>query len=386
MRWSAIILGGGSGTRMGRNKNKVLLPLCGVPILIRSVRAFQKHASQLIVVIRSEDYAEASGMLREYDLPVQLAIGGDTRQASVAAGLELVPDDAAVLIHDGARCLVDDVTIANCKQSVEQFGTGIAAVPVTDTIKKVDHGQIVDTPDRSTLWAMQTPQAFLKKDIAEAHAYARTTGFTGTDDASLLEHMGRPVRIAEGSPRNFKITRPEDLIMAESILNEKQSTQAFPLRIGHGYDVHQLTEGRKLILCGVEIPHSLGLLGHSDADVALHALMDAMLGSLALGDIGHLFPDTDNQYLGISSMELLRQVVSVLKEHEARVVNCDLTICAQKPKLAPFIQQMRENIAQALSISIQCVSVKATTTEHLGFEGRMEGISATSVVLTQLEQ
>ena len=381
MRWSAVILGGGSGTRMGQGRNKVLLPLCGMPILIRSVQAFVPHVSQTVVVIRREDYDEAAALLKTYGCNAELVCGGDTRQASVAAGLNLVPDDAAVLVHDGARCLVDEGTILRCKESVERLGSGVAAIPVTDTIKQVSGSVIVSTPDRSTLYAMQTPQGFLKADLALAHAHASLTGFTGTDDASLLEHMGLTVHISQGSPKNIKITRPEDMIMAESMLKKPVS-----LRIGYGYDVHQLVKDRKLILCGVDVPHETGLLGHSDADVALHALMDAMLGSMALGDIGHLFPDSDQKYRGISSMLLLKEVCDVLKSCGAHVVNCDLTICAQKPKLAPFVPQMRQNIASALSLPVSCVSVKATTTEHLGFEGRMEGISASAVVMTEAEQ
>ena len=171
--------------------------------------------------------------------------------------------------------------------------------------------------------------------------------------------------------------------MAASYLS---SSSSFPvLHIGYGYDVHQLTEGRKLILCGVEVPHTVGLLGHSDADVALHALMDAMLGSVALGDIGHLFPDTDESYRGISSLKLLSIVRDRLFELHASVVNCDLTIAAQKPKLAPYIPAMRESISNVLGLPVSCISVKATTTEHLGFEGRMEGISASAVVMTRLD-
>ena len=198
--------------------------------------------------------------------------------------------------------------------------------------------------------------------------------------APLVERLGVPVQLTEGSRRNIKLTTPEDLLMAEAFFAE----QALPaLRVGQGYDVHRLVEGRPLILCGVTIPHTLGLLGHSDADVALHALMDAMLGAMALGDIGKHFPDTDEAYRGISSMLLLRHVVALLKAHHARVTNCDVTIVAQKPKLLPYIPQMRQNVADALELPLARVNIKATTTEKLGFEGEEKGISAQAVCMVQ---
>lgn len=384
--WYAVILGGGSGQRMRSVKNKVLLDLCGIPILIRSLKAFEHLADGMVVVVRKEDEAEVREMLDLWGFSdVPITEGGSTRQESVYHGLQSVPDTCEyVMIHDGARCLVDQDTIQRCMRSAEACGSGVAAVQVTDTIKEVDsHDQVTATPARASLRAVQTPQAFLRTKILQAYQSAVQEGFTGTDDASLLEHQGVPVQLVEGNTRNLKITRPEDLAVAASYLS---SSSSFPvLHIGYGYDVHQLTEGRKLILCGVEVPHTVGLLGHSDADVALHALMDAMLGSVALGDIGHLFPDTDESYRGISSLKLLSIVRDRLFELHASVVNCDLTIAAQKPKLAPYIPAMRESISNVLGLPVSCISVKATTTEHLGFEGRMEGISASAVVMTRLD-
>lgn len=224
------------------------------------------------------------------------------------------------------------------------------------------------------------PQGFKVDLLRQAHEQAQRDGFLGTDDASLVERLGVPVQLTEGSRRNIKLTTPEDLLMAEAFFAE----QALPaLRVGQGYDVHRLVEGRPLILCGVTVPHTLGLLGHSDADVALHALMDAMLGAMALGDIGKHFPDTDEAYRGISSMLLLRHVVALLKAHHARVTNCDVTIVAQKPKLLPYIPQMRQNVADALELPLARVNIKATTTEKLGFEGEEKGISAQAVCMVQ---
>lgn len=377
--WYAIILAGGSGSRMGADRNKVLLSLRGEPVIVRAVRAFRGLVDGVILVSRREDIPEISEALHRAGLAADIVPGGATRQDSVWNGLCALPEGCRhVLIHDGARCMVDPQIILRCKESVEACGTGVAAVPAVDTIKQVNPDEVVTaTPDRSSLRAVQTPQGFDLALIRRAHEAARANGFLGTDDASLVERLGHPVRLTAGSRQNIKLTTPEDLKMAEVFLGS-----SFPaLRIGQGYDVHRLVEGRDLILCGVTVPHTLGLLGHSDADVALHALMDAMLGAMALGDIGKHFPDTDERYRGISSMKLLEHVVTLLAAHGARVTNCDVTIVAQKPKLLPHIPQMRQNVADALSLPLDRVNVKATTTERLAFEGREEGISAQAVVM-----
>lgn len=383
--WYAILLAGGSGSRMGAACNKVLLPLAGEAVILRSARAFAGHVDGMVVVCRREDQPalEALFIPAQGLTPITYAPGGDTRQASVWSGLCALPAEAThVLIHDGARCLVDDDTIRRAKASAETNGSGIAAIAAVDTIKQVNPSwQVEGTPDRSTLCAVQTPQAFPVDVIRAAHLQAQRDGYLGTDDASLLEHAGLPVQLTQGSRRNIKLTTPEDMIMAEALLNDSPALPA--LRIGQGYDVHRLVADRALILCGVEIPHTLGLLGHSDADVALHALMDAMLGAMALGDIGRHFPDTDPRYKGISSMKLLEHVVSLLRENNARVTNADVTIVAQRPKLLPHIPQMRRNVAAALGLPIDRVNVKATTTERLAFEGREEGISAQAVCMVQ---
>ena len=379
--WYAIILAGGSGSRMGADRNKVLLELADKPVIVRAIEAFRGLVDGLVLVSRAEDIPAMQAAVEAAELPVTIVPGGDTRQASVWNGLCALPEACThVLIHDGARCLVDEGTIRRCIASVEAHGTGVAAIPAIDTIKQVDADKIVTaTPDRSQLRAVQTPQGFTVELIRRAHESARQEGFLGTDDASLVERMGHPVRLTEGNRRNIKLTTPEDIIMAEAFLG-----RSFPaLRIGQGYDVHRLVEGRALILCGVEIPHTLGLLGHSDADVAVHALMDAMLGTMALGDIGKHFPDTDERYRGISSMKLLEHVVALLAEHNARVTNCDVTIVAQKPKLLLHLPQMRENLAAALALPLDRVNVKATTTERLAFEGREEGISAQAVCMVE---
>ncbi|MBR6569836.1 MAG: 2-C-methyl-D-erythritol 2,4-cyclodiphosphate synthase [Clostridia bacterium] len=377
--WYAIILAGGSGSRMGTDRNKVLLTLQGEPVIIRAIRAFEGLVDGVILVAREEDIPTMRAITAGNALCRAIVPGGDTRQASVWNGLCALPEGAErVLIHDGARCLVDADTIRRCKASVEACGTGVAAVPVIDTIKEVNSSAVaVSTPDRSRLMAVQTPQGFDVALIRRAHEAAQAEGFIGTDDASLVERLGHPVQMTTGSRRNIKLTTPEDIKMADAFLENR-----FPaLRLGQGYDVHRLVEGRDLILCGVNVPHTLGLLGHSDADVAVHALMDAMLGAMALGDIGKHFPDTDDRYRGISSMKLLEHVVALLNDHGAQVTNCDVTIVAQRPKLLPHIPQMRQNIADALHLPLDRVNVKATTTERLAFEGREEGISAQAVCM-----
>lgn len=379
--WYAIVLAGGSGSRMGAQRNKVLLELAGKPVIVRAVEAFTNLVDGVILVSREEDIPDMRAAMAAANLPVTIVAGGDSRQASVWNGLCALPESCThVLIHDGARCLVDEGTIRRCMASVENHGTGVAAIPAIDTIKQVDADEIVTaTPDRSQLRAVQTPQGFTVELIRRAHMSAQQESFLGTDDASLVERLGHPVRLTEGNRRNIKLTTPEDMIMAEAFLGRN-----FPvLRVGQGYDVHRLVEGRDLILCGVNVPHTLGLLGHSDADVAVHALMDAMLGAMALGDIGKHFPDTDERYRGISSMKLLEHVVALLKERHARVTNCDVTIVAQKPKLLPHIPQMQANIASALELPLDRVNIKATTTERLAFEGREEGISAQAICMVE---
>ncbi len=380
-----ILLAGGSGTRLNLGINKALLSLEGRSVLSRSAEAFRSFARDMIVVCRKGEEGQAEAEISPLKLPFPLHFvsGGSTRQESVSRGLALLRKHPAdmVLVHDAARCMVDEGTIARVIESVLRFRSGVASVPVKDTIKSATPDLLAEeTLPRERLRAMQTPQGFLVEDLVRAMDQAERDHFLGTDDASLLEHCGLPVHLTEGSEKNIKLTTREDLEMMKSELRGQEFP---PFRVGQGYDVHQLVPERPLILCGVEIPWEKGLLGHSDADVALHALMDAMLGAAALGDIGRHFPDSDPRYKGISSMKLLETVVSLLAEHHLRAANVDVTIVAQKPKLAPFIPKMAASVAQALSLPESRVNIKATTTEHLGFEGRMEGISAQAVCLLQ---
>ncbi|MDD6682115.1 MAG: 2-C-methyl-D-erythritol 2,4-cyclodiphosphate synthase [Clostridiales bacterium] len=363
---AALILCGGSGTRMGAKGNKTLLQVDDVPAVVKCFQAFSGLVNEIVLVTRAGEEDLFSAALAQYGLAADKIVpGGADRQASALCGLRaLSPDCQAVLIHDGARPFVKKETIQNVLAGIEKNGSGVAAVPARDTIKKTDDtGLVLETPDRATLWHAQTPQGFWLKDLLAAHEKAAQRY---TDDAALMEAAGYPVHLVMGGYDNIKLTSPEDLRMNASLLP----------RMGTGYDAHRLVENRDLWLCGVKIPHEKGLLGHSDADVALHALMDALLGAAALGDIGKLFPDSAEKYKGISSMLLLEEVVRVLSEKEFVIGNVDVTIIAQAPKLAPYMDEMRATVAKGLKIPLDRVSVKATTTEKMGFEGRKEGISA----------
>lgn len=380
MKTCLILLSAGSGTRMGLNRNKVFFELSGKSVLRRSLEAFRDMVQEIILVHRPADKAL---ILREVEkagvtIPVHLVHGGETRQDSVRNGFRHLTwqADDIILIHDSARCLISADLVRRILEKAGQTGAAIPGIPVTNTIKKASPDQIISTVDRSTLYEAQTPQAIRADWLDRALVRAEADHFQGTDDASLLEHCGLPVSLVEGEKRNIKLTSREDIPMAEAFL----SNLNLP-RIGHGYDVHRFAENRKLILCGVDIPCEKGLLGHSDADVAAHALMDALLGAAALGDIGRLFPDTDPAYKGISSMILLKKVVSLLKENDFEIINADLTIIAQQPKLSPWIGRMVETLSKTMEIDPACLNVKATTTERLGFEGREEGISAHAVCL-----
>lgn len=384
MKIYTILLAGGSSSRMKSGINKVLLPVCGKSSIRRCMEAFSPCSDLLVIVSREQDLEaiRAEEKAASLSCPVLYATGGSTRQESVYNGLHLLApeNDDIVLIHDGARGFADSSLIHRVIRSVQENGSGIPAIPVTDTIKvSVDHATVQSTPDRNTLFSVQTPQGFWAKALLAASEKARTDSFVGTDDASVMEYCGYPVYLTEGSKKNMKLTTEEDLMNAKSLTEENKTS----IRIGHGYDVHRLVPDRKLILCGVEIPYSAGLLGHSDADVATHALMDAMLGAAALGDIGSFFPDSDPEWKDISSLLLLDRVGQILFEQNFRIANADITIVAQQPRLRPYVERMREKIAAVLHCELNQISIKATTTEKLGFEGRSEGISAHAVCLIQ---
>lgn len=369
---AVIIAAGGSGSRMGKDVPKQFLALGGETILQKTVGVFQRNefVDAICVMTKAEYLKTTHQMMEGYSKVIFTAPGGRQRQDSVAEGLRLLgeklPDYELVLIHDAARPFVTDAVILSTLQQAESKGAAVAAVPVKDTIR-----YLAMTLERKDLYSVQTPQGFRKEIIEEAYERAYSDGYYGTDDGGLVERLGMPVAIAEGDYANIKITTEEDLPMVK--------------RVGTGYDVHRLVEGRPCILGGVEIPFEKGLLGHSDADVLLHAIMDALLGAAALGDIGRHFPDSDPAYAGISSLKLLEKVGGLLKEAGYRPVNIDATVICEKPKVAPHIEAMRENIAKALDMDISAVNIKGTTTEQLGFTGRGEGIAAQAVSMIEGE-
>ncbi len=372
----AIIAAGGSGSRMGGATVKTLQLLAGRPVICRSAAPFAALCDGLVVAARAEDLEAIREAMVQEGIAVHAYVkGGKDRSESVQNALRALPDDCdLVLVHDGARPLVSQALIKAVIHSARVHGSGLPALAVTDTVKQVNEaGEAVTTLDRSLLRTVQTPQGFARELLERAYGEQSAAA---TDDASLVEALGIPVHLVPGEKSNIKLTLPGDPERAEAMFMAEQ----FP-RIGLGYDVHRLVADRRLILCGVDIPYELGLLGHSDADVAAHALSDALLGACAMGDIGAHFPDTDERFRGADSIVLLKEVVQRMAEEGFVPYNCDLTIAAQKPKLLPFIPQMRQNLADAMGLPLDRVSVKATTTEGLGFEGRGEGMSAQAVAM-----
>ncbi len=373
---------------MGLDHPKQFHFLSGSPILVHTVRKFANaDCVDLIVVVVPADRVDSTkDLLREYDLldsTVSVLAGGKRRQDSVKCGLDSLPVEVdIVLVHDGARPLVTEDIILRCALAAEKFGAAIAAVPVKDTLKKGDtEKKIVETVDRETLWQAQTPQAARVSLLLAAYKAAANRDVT--DEASLLELAGTPVQLVEGSETNIKITRPDDLIIAEKIM---QKDTSLSIRVGHGYDAHQFAENRDLILGGVKVPFEMGLAGHSDADVLTHALCDAILGALGAGDLGAHFPDSDQKFKDIYSINLLESVVTLASKRNYILSNADITVVCQKPKLAVFMTEMKQNLARACNVSDEQVNIKATTTEEMGFTGRMEGISCHAVVLLEKKE
>lgn len=358
---TVIIAAAGSGSRMGGRLPKQYMKTGGEVILRKTASAFAScPVVDEIIVVADMAYMDLCEDVLK-GIEHRTVSGGELRQDSVYEGLKCTDTDI-VLIHDGARPFVTQQIITEVTAAAAEYRAAVCAVRPKDTIRT---GQ--GTLNRNELYAVQTPQGFDTAAIKAAYEAAYAEGFYGTDDAGIAERAGLEIRIVSGSYDNIKITTREDLPMET--------------RVGTGYDVHRLEEGRKLILGGVCIPFERGLLGHSDADVLVHAIMDALLGAAALGDIGKLFPDTDDRYKDISSIELLKAVGEAVSEAGCTIGNIDATLVAEKPKIAPYIEAMRENIAGALDIDTDRVSVKATTTEKLGFAGRQEGMEAQAVCI-----
>ncbi|MEE0776060.1 MAG: 2-C-methyl-D-erythritol 2,4-cyclodiphosphate synthase, partial [Bacillota bacterium] len=382
---SVIIPAAGSGRRLGKDKNKILLDFLGKPVLGYSLDLFSRESqvAEIIIAAAQGEEVLCDAIAQKYcgETPFKVVTGGAERMDSVWHALERVsPAADYVMVHDGARPFLDKATLRRLLTA--EFTDGaILALPVKETVKAVsaagDSKMIISTVPRQNLYHAQTPQLFRKEALMDAYKKGIAESFTATDDASLAENLGYHIRIVEGCEDNVKITTPHD--WETSLLKESRKM----IRIGSGYDVHILGPDRPLILGGVAIPFERGLVGHSDADVAVHALMDALLGAMAMGDIGQHFPPSDDAYLNADSIELLKHVFEMMEREHFHLVNADLTIMAERPKMAPHIKEMRENIAAALQADISQISVKATTTEKLGFVGREEGIAASAVVLLE---
>lgn len=376
--------------------NKLFARLAGKPVLAHTLEAFDRceGIDGIVVVGSAESFHLLETLVRDaaLSLPVRFVEGGATRQESVYLGLLALPGDAEIVaVHDAARPLVTAAVIARTIEAARRHGAAVACVPATDTVKQVDAGgRITGTLPRASLRAAQTPQTFRVPLLLRAHEAARRDGVDATDDAALVERLGEPVLVVDGDRRNLKITTPEDMRMAEALLAGASPETAVPeagspapsaIRVGFGYDIHPLVEGRRLVLGGVEIPHSTGLDGHSDADVLLHAVMDALLGAAGLPDIGHLFPNTDERWRGASSRHLLREVAARVRETGYRPSNVDVTLIAERPKIAPHIPAMRSAIATDLGVPESFVGIKATTNEQVGSLGREEAMAAHAVAV-----
>ncbi|MGD9799094.1 MAG: bifunctional 2-C-methyl-D-erythritol 4-phosphate cytidylyltransferase/2-C-methyl-D-erythritol 2,4-cyclodiphosphate synthase [Parvularculaceae bacterium] len=386
----AVIVAAGRGARAGAGGPKQYRPLAGEAVLARTTRAFLDHREidGVRIIIHADDddlYAEAMGALAGHRKLLAPVHGGKERQDSVRLGLEsldaLQPE--IVLIHDAARPFIDQATITRVIDAAGATGGAIAALPVFDTLKRSGGGTlpcIDDTVPREGLWRAQTPQGFRFAVILAAHRAA--AGEALTDDAAVAERAGMTVSLVAGSPDNMKITQAEDFGMAEILLGRKKAMNEF--RTGSGFDVHEFEPGNAVILCGVSIPHEKKLKGHSDADAGMHALTDAILGAIGEGDIGDHFPPSDPQWKGAPSRVFLEKARDLVVGMGGAITHCDVTLICEAPKIGPHRGAMRAALADILGVGVNRVSVKATTTEQLGFTGRREGIAALATATVRL--
>ena len=399
MHATAIIAAGGRGQRFGGDRPKQLLDVAGRSVLERSVSAFVSHPdiAEVIVALPQDMVADPPPYLRSSDGRLQVVAGGPRRQDSVRNGFaaaDVVSD--VIVVHDGARPFPSSTLISRTIAAALDTGASLAALPARDTVKRIASGRgretgsgpaghrreiVLETLPRETIYLAQTPQAFRRAVLRDALALSE--GGEATDEASLAELAGHPVCVVEGEVTNIKITTSDDLSMAEVIARagrvESRSENGLVLRVGTGYDLHRLVEGRPLILGGVTVPFARGLMGHSDADVVCHALTDAVLGAAAAGDIGQHFSDTDPRWQGASSLDLLRRASAVVYSRGFSVVNVDVVVIAERPKLSPFLEEMRRNIATVLAVGVDVVSIKGKTNEGVGEIGRGEAMAAHAV-------
>lgn len=374
---SAVIVAGGSGSRMGRPKQ--MLPLGGKPVLVRTVEAFLQtpEIKEIVVVTPPENRAE----LQKWFPGSVFADPGKTRLLSVKNGfLKTSAASQLVAVHDGARPLVEPAHISACLQAARQYGAAVLAVPVKDTVKVCEGGFVQNTLDRAVLWAAQTPQCYRRPVLAEAlEKFGQEEG--ATDESQLVEKLGIKVRVVPSSYKNNKITTPEDLIFAEALLEN-----SVIYRTGFGFDLHRLEPGRKLFIGGAEIPHTKGFLGHSDGDLVLHALCDAVLGALCAGEIGILFPPTDESIKGISSVKIVKKVLEIVRSHHAQIEHIDATIITQEPKIKPHYETVRKSLAEVFEMPLENVSFKSKSHEHVGEIGRGEAAMCHAVATLKIQK
>lgn len=388
-RVSALIVAAGRGSRAGENGPKQYALLGGQPMLSRTIRAFTDHprVSDVRVVIHADDLPKYEAAIASLGIcPGAPIIGGATRQASVRAGLDALAQEPpdVVLIHDAARPLVDGGLIGRVIAALDRADAALPVLPVADTLKRGANGNVVETIPRDGLYRAQTPQGFRYGEILDAHQAAAKAGRSDfTDDAAIAEWQGIQVALVDGSEHNYKITTAEDLALAQESLM-RDDARGFCIRVGSGFDVHAFGPGDGVTLCGLRIPHTHALIGHSDADVALHALTDAILGALGEGDIGMHFPPAEPRWAGAASEMFLRDAVFRTHDKGGTVEHLDLTIICETPKISPHRNAFRASIASIAGIDEARISVKATTTERLGFTGRGEGIAAMATATVRL--
>lgn len=374
---SAVIVAGGSGSRMGRPKQ--MLPLGAKPVLVRTVEAFLQtpEIKEIVVVTPPENRAE----LQKRFPGIVFADPGKTRLLSVKNGfLKTSAASQLVAVHDGARPLVEPAHISACLQAARQYGAAVLAVPVKDTVKVCEGGFVQNTLDRAVLWAAQTPQCYRRPVLAEAlEKFGQEEG--ATDESQLVEKLGIKVRVVPSSYKNNKITTPEDLIFAEALLEN-----SVIYRTGFGFDLHRLEPGRKLFIGGAEIPHTKGFLGHSDGDLVLHALCDAVLGALCAGEIGILFPPTDESIKGISSVTIVKKVLEIVRARHAQIEHIDATIITQEPKIKPHYETVRKSLAEVFEMPLENVSFKSKSHEHVGEIGRGEAAMCHAVATLKIQK
>lgn len=375
-RVAAVVVAAGASQRMGFDK--LMVKLNGVEVLRQAVHQLAAHPYvDEIVVVAAGNLQQVKALFTENPCikPLAFAIGGTTRTHSVLAGVQACRAADLIAIHDGARPFVSQALIGRVMEAAAAMGAAAPAIPLKDTLKQAMEDALVQaTVPRQHLYRVQTPQVFARTAFMRALLAVPEAEYDKlTDDCMVMERAGLPVKLVEGEAQNRKITTPDDLVLAQP--------QMPRLRVGHGYDVHKLAEGRRLVLGGVTVPHEKGLLGHSDADVLLHAVADALLGAAALGDLGRHFPDTDAAYKDADSQELLATVAQCVRSEGFAPVNIDATLVCQRPKLAAYVPAMRANIAKAVGLEVGAVNVKATTEEKLGFTGSGEGIAAHCVAL-----